>query len=44
VLLVPVQTVVPPETDPPTDAGLTVTVTFFRVAEGHVVAVHEMIT
>ena len=45
VLLVPVQTVAPPATDPPTEAGLTVTVTGAREAEGHEVevVVHETI-
>ena len=44
VLLVPVQTVAEPATVPPTEAGLTVTVTAARVEEGQEVEVHEIIT
>ncbi len=43
VLLVPLHTEAVPETVPPTEAVLTVTVTGVRVAEGQVVDVHEII-
>ena len=44
VLLVPVQTVVLPEMVPPTDTGLTVTVTEARDADGQEAAFHDRTT